>query len=73
LRLWVGMSAGESFLDAEIQIYDLSRSRTNPLYSFRTSGGSKAQAGVLGAVEDIDEDISRAAREIRDFLKKHMN
>jgi hypothetical protein len=64
LRLAVGLGAGGTKLETEVQVLDLAASRTTPFLSFVTTGGSNAEPGAvtgLIAMGPIDLAIGVAA------------
>jgi hypothetical protein len=72
-RLFLGgIGAGASKLETRVDVFDLAVSATEPILSFATTGGSNLQAGIPGAMTAMEEDIDRTAREILDFLEKHV-
>ncbi len=51
LRVALGLGAGATKMETNVQVYDLSeRRRERPLFSFSTTGGSNAEPGVIASV-----------------------
>jgi len=47
LRVLIGLGAGRTKLQMEMQVYDLSLNANVPLFSFHTTGGSGAEPGLI--------------------------
>lgn len=67
-----GIGVGASRLETRVDVYDLAVSTTDPIMSFTTTGGSNLAAGIPGAMAATDDDVDRTAREIREYLEKHL-
>lgn len=67
-----GIGAGASKLETAVDVYDLAVSATQPILSFTTTGGSNLATGLSGAMNATDDDVSRTAREIHDYLEAHL-
>lgn len=80
LRMGIGFGAGGTKMETTVRLYDLSRSQTEPIATFQTTGGSNAQPGFLGGgpisgsiqaganSPGLTTDLERTSREIRDFI-----
>lgn len=64
----VGFGRGGSKFVTEVSVFDLTESATDPILVFTTTGGSKRPVDVEMQKDSEDNDIDRAAREIRDYL-----
>jgi hypothetical protein len=72
-RLFLGgVGVGGSRVETHVEVYDLAVSSTEPLFTFATTGGSNLAAGIPGAMNTLDDDIDRTAREIRATLETHL-
>jgi hypothetical protein len=72
-RLFLGgVGVGASRVETHVRVYDLAVSSTDPLFSFTTTGGSNLAAGIPGAMNELDDDLDRTAREIREKLERHL-
>jgi hypothetical protein len=86
LRAFVGLGAGGTKLETEVEVLDLTRSRNTPFMSFQTTGGSGATPGMItspgpvsagigmvqGATRGVTEDAERTARMITGMISQYM-
>lgn len=86
LRMVVGFGAGGSKVETEVEVYDLSGSEPELIFTFSTTGGSNAQPGAIAnlnwwsaaiggsalALSGIRFDINRTAREITASLSHEL-
>jgi hypothetical protein len=88
LRGTIGLGAGGTKLEAEVQVYDLSHDSGTPFLTFKTSGGSNSEPGAVftmstapatlavgaagGVSHGLSEDTKRTAREITAALSNYM-
>jgi hypothetical protein len=73
-RYWIGeFGQGAREVVGRVIIYDLAVSPTVPVVSYEMEGGSRAEGGILGAVDDLNADWDRIARETRNLLLEKMN
>jgi len=76
LRMGIGFGAGGTKVETTVRIYDLSISQTDPIATFKTTGGSNAQPGwlaggwIAGGINGtgLQDDWERTSREIRNFI-----
>ena len=69
-RMFIGLGAGGSKLETKVSIYDLAVSRSQPILTINTTGGSNLQAGPAALVNNAtSSDINRTAREIQEFVQ----
>jgi hypothetical protein len=47
MRVIVGLGAGGSKMETEVEVFDLAVSRTKPFLRFKTTGGSNAMPGMI--------------------------
>ncbi|MEM9399480.1 MAG: DUF4410 domain-containing protein [Verrucomicrobiota bacterium] len=81
LRMGIGFGAGGTKVETRVKLYDLAVSRTKPIATFETTGGSNAQPGLIGGdvitgtifaaanATGLTADWNRTAREIRNFIR----
>jgi hypothetical protein len=69
-RMWIGLGAGGSKFETEVTVYDLTRSATEPIMIFDTTGGSNTEGGTATFNDATIDDVDRTAREIRDYMEK---
>lgn len=50
LRLGIGFGLGRSYMDTSVQVFNLEKSADKPWLSFKTTGGSNMEPGLIGAV-----------------------
>jgi hypothetical protein len=88
LRGTIGLGAGGTKLEAEVQVYSLSHDSGTPFLTFKTSGGSNSEPGAAftmstapvtlaigaasGVSHGLSEDTKRTAREITAALSNYM-
>jgi hypothetical protein len=70
-RFWVGMGAGESILRVTCRMHEASKPDVT-LYEFQARGGSKAEGGLLGAMDTMDKNVQNAAHHIAKFVKTEL-
>ncbi|MEM9445362.1 MAG: DUF4410 domain-containing protein [Verrucomicrobiota bacterium] len=80
LRMGIGFGAGGTKVEALVKIYNLAKSKTKPAVSFRTTGGSNAQPGLIAGglltapifaaanSTGLTSDWERTSREVRNFI-----
>jgi hypothetical protein len=72
----VGFGMGQSKYIATVSLYDLSLSTTQPIFrtSIEANSGSSPGLGLIGsaATTGLRHDISRVARETRNYLVDHL-
>lgn len=71
IRFWVGFGAGAREVVGDVYIYDLSKSSTKPAATYEIRGGSRGESGIGGAIEGINTEWDRIAKETRDFILKN--
>lgn len=50
LRLGIGFGLGRSHLDTSVRVFNLAKSSEKPWLTFKTTGGSNMEPGLIGAV-----------------------
>lgn len=69
-RMVIGLGAGGSKFETKVRVFDLTRSATDPIMVFNTTGGSNLEGGSATFNDATDDDIDRTAREIRDLMQE---
>ncbi|MEZ5278092.1 MAG: DUF4410 domain-containing protein [Opitutaceae bacterium] len=69
-RMMIGLGAGGSKFETKVRVFDLTRSATDPIMVFNTTGGSNLEGGSATFNDATDDDIDRTAREIRDLMQE---
>lgn len=86
LRAFVGLGAGGTKMETDVQVFDLSRSRNTAFLAFQTTGGSGASPGMItspspvaagintiaAAGRGVTEDADRTARMITGMISQYM-
>ena len=50
LRLGIGFGLGRSYMDTSVRVFNLEKSSDKPWLTFKTTGGSNMEPGLIGAV-----------------------
>ena len=50
LRLGIGFGLGRSYMDTSVRVFNLAKSSQKPWLTFKTTGGSNMEPGLVGAV-----------------------
>ncbi|MGB8166440.1 MAG: DUF4410 domain-containing protein [Chthoniobacteraceae bacterium] len=85
MRVLVGLGAGGTKMETEVEVYDLASSRVKPFMQFTTTGGSNAMPGLLSstgpgsaafsmisqASTGVTDDAARTSRMIAGGLSEY--
>ncbi|MDD2707953.1 MAG: DUF4410 domain-containing protein [Verrucomicrobiae bacterium] len=56
--------AGGTKVETQVQVYDLSISRTKPFMTFQTTGGSGSEPGAISGTGAVDAAVSAATQSL---------